>query len=165
MAIRISSKALILKDQMVLLGHGAWYHGDDYDLPGGGQHIYETMKEALVRQVLEETGYMVIPGRLAAVKEEIFTDLRLREKWPEYTHRVNHVFLCELADVPRQKPTEMDQGSEGVFWYPVEKLPEIADKLFPRGLVDALPRILAGECVVLDTQYLEDSLEWMEEQK
>ena len=39
MAIRISSKALILKDQMVLLGHGAWYHGDDYDLPGGGQHI------------------------------------------------------------------------------------------------------------------------------
>ena len=29
----------------------------------------------------------------------------------------------------------------------------------------ALSRSLAGECVVLDTQYLEDSLEWMEEQK
>lgn len=160
--IRITAKALIIHDGKVLLNHGHWYHGDAYDLPGGGQHKFETMEEALVREVLEETGYTVRPIRLIAVKEEIFTDPYVREKWTEYSHRLNHVFLAEMIDVPRKEVTEVDRGTEEFLWLPFEKLTEIKGQLFPRGLVDALPKILNEKtCVVLPTHYLDDRLEGM----
>lgn len=161
MGIRLSSKAFIIHEGKVLFGYGDWYHGTAYDLPGGGQHTYETMEEALRREVLEETGYSVKIVRLIAIKEEIFTLQEVREKWPDFAHRLNHVFLCELEDVPRKAPTEIDWANEGHRWIPLEDLSAIKDRVFPRGLIDALPRIFAGETVVLDTHYLNDKLDGM----
>lgn len=80
MMIRCSAKAIILHNGEILVNRcreektGEIY----YDLPGGGQHPFETMEEAVVREVLEETGYAVETGRFAAVAEEIYEDEELQ---------------------------------------------------------------------------------------
>ena len=35
-----------------------------WDLPGGKVNLKETLKEAVVREVLEETGISIFPGKL-----------------------------------------------------------------------------------------------------
>lgn len=45
---------------------------DGYDFPGGAVDIGETILDALVREVKEETGYEVSPGRLLHVEDDFF---------------------------------------------------------------------------------------------
>ena len=92
--IRNSAKALILKDGKLLLNSHLTSTGElYYDLPGGGQNPYETMEEAVVREVREETGLRVEPVRFAALCEEIFTNEDMRRRFPQYCHRCMHIFL------------------------------------------------------------------------
>ncbi len=105
--IRNSAKALLLStDGRVLLNRCVTSSGEEYfDLPGGGQHVYETMEEAVVREVLEETGLAVEPVRFAALCEEIFTDPDMRRRYPEYCHRTLHIFLVRaVSDGCAKKP-------------------------------------------------------------
>ncbi len=65
MGIRNSAKAVIIdKGQVLVNKHintlGEMYYGlpdgaEYYDLPGGGQHQYETLEQAVTRECLEET--------------------------------------------------------------------------------------------------------------
>ena len=60
MSIRCASKAIILENDSVLLNRCKRVDGTIYyDLPGGGQKIYENLEQALIREVKEETGYDV----------------------------------------------------------------------------------------------------------
>ena len=60
--IRSTAKAIVLHEGRVLLNHAAdAYRGDFYALPGGGQHRFETLEDAVVRECLEETGCRVRP--------------------------------------------------------------------------------------------------------
>ena len=69
-------------------------NGEYYSLPGGGQHTYETLHEAVIRECLEETGYCVIPNRFVALCEEICENPKTRELHPEYIHKVYHIQRC-----------------------------------------------------------------------
>ena len=55
------------------------------------------MEEAVIREVLEETGLIVEPVRFAALCEEIFTDPDMRRRYPEYCHRTIHIFLARVT--------------------------------------------------------------------
>lgn len=125
MAIRNSSKALLVSEGRILVNRCVSRTGDVYyDLPGGGQHDFETMEEALVREVLEETGYHVRVLRFVALAEEI-NDYMLQdpamEAYREYAHRVVHIFLAELTGERREKPTEADFQQEESLWLPVRE--------------------------------------------
>lgn len=68
LSIRSAAKAVIIKDNMLLLNK--CYDstlGEYYDLPGGGQNQYETIEEAIKRECLEETGYSICVGQFLAV--------------------------------------------------------------------------------------------------
>ena len=117
MSIRSAAKALIINDGKVLLNK--CYdkkHGDYYSLPGGGQHQYETLYEALIRECLEETGYTVVPIRFAALCEEICMHDEFREKYPDYAHKMYHIFICKLANADRKEPTETDEMQVTCEW-------------------------------------------------
>lgn len=145
MPIRNSSKALLVREGEILVNRCRSARSGEvyYDLPGGGQRPFETMKEALVREVLEETGYHVRVSRLAAVAEEICLDPAMREKSPEYCHRIAHIFLAELAKEEQASPSEADFGQEGSLWVPLAE----ADRLpfFPEGLRGRLSALVKGE--------------------
>lgn len=126
MAIRNSSKALLVSGGTILVnrcmdGNGAVY----YDLPGGGQQEAETMEEALVREVLEETGYQVRVVRFAALAEEIsdyiLEDPHAEESLRAYAHRIVHIFLAELDGEERACPTEADFQQQESVWIPLEE--------------------------------------------
>lgn len=93
--IRSTAKAIILHEGRILLNRCAdSRNGTYYALPGGGQNQFEPLEDAVVRECLEETGYRVHPVRMAAVCEEIWNDAERRQKYPEYAHRMLHIFLC-----------------------------------------------------------------------
>ena len=125
--IRNSAKALLLStDGRVLLNRCVTSSGEEYfDLPGGGQHVYETMEEAVVREVLEETGLAVEPVRFAALCEEIFTDPDMRRRYPEYRHRTQHIFLVRAVSDRVREKTETDFQQTGSVW----STPEEAETL------------------------------------
>lgn len=160
MAIRCASKAIIVRDGCVLLNRCRHMDGSVYyDLPGGGQHQYESMEQAVIREVMEETGHEVRILRLAAIGEEIHTDVRLREKYPDYSHRVMHIFLAEIVGSQKAAPSEKDWGMEESEWVPldeVEALPEI----HPSAIRSRMKEIVHGCApVLLETDWVHDGQE------
>ena len=138
MSIRCASKAIIINNGAVLLNKCQNEEGHIYyDLPGGGQNVYESLEEALVREVKEETGYDVRVDKFVALAEEIYTSTDLRERFPEYTHRVFHIFKASLISDKQDAPTEIDFATEGSVWVPLSDL-ECEIQICPSGLVRLL---------------------------
>ena len=65
---RPSVYGVIIKDKKILLVP-QW---DGYDFPGGGVELGETMDEALVREVKEETGLTVLRGPVLLCENNFF---------------------------------------------------------------------------------------------
>lgn len=144
MSIRSTSKAVIINGGKVLLSRCRDpYNGDYYSLPGGGQNTYETMEDAVVRECLEETGYTVRPLRLGALCEEICDSPEFRENYPEYAHKMYHIFVCELEDVPQKAPTEQDSMQLESVWVDIADLP--STRLLPDMVGDSIGAIIAGD--------------------
>jgi 8-oxo-dGTP pyrophosphatase MutT (NUDIX family) len=134
--IRNSSKAILIQENRVLVSKCRGKTGGIYyDLPGGGQNQYETMEEAVVRECLEETGFLVKPVRLAAIAEEIYLDEMLRSLYPDTTHKLFHVFLCDLKDCVKRDITQPDSDHIEHYWLPtgeIAALPLRPYKIAPR---------------------------------
>ncbi len=155
MSIRSAAKAIIIKDDQILLNRCRHKDGSIYyDLPGGGQHKYESLEAAVLREVKEESGFDVAIRRFAALAEEIYTNEKLREQSPDYTHRILHIFLAEIVGERQDAPTEKDYGMEESEWIPVDHIPQLPE-IRPQGLQQALQQILANEApVYLGTEFL-----------
>ena len=136
MPIRSTVKALIIKDNKILLNRCREDRfGDYFSLPGGGQNQCETLHETVVRECLEETGYHVKPIRFAALCEVISTD----------DHRMYHVFICELIDNRQSISTEKDVAQVGTEWVDIEQVSDAPKtRLFPTAVSDNLREILDG---------------------
>ena len=116
--------------------------GDASTLPGGGQDQYESMRDALVREALEETGYTVASQALVGIYEEIYADgSAMRRQSPDYAHKVAHIFRCTLAHEERAEPTEQDSNQTGCAWLPLDALDGIP--LQPVCVAQALRALLA----------------------
>lgn len=155
MAIRSTCKAIVVHDGKILLNrcHDI-HHGEYYSLPGGGQEQEEFLEDAVIREVLEETGYTVIPERFAGLGEEICMDPFMRAEYPDYIHKMYHIYVCSLADVPRTEPTEVDDMQDGCVWMEYEDVKKAP--LMPDMVKDNLDAMVKGEHpVFLDSVRLE----------
>lgn len=86
--IRPSAKALIIRGGKMLAVKLKDEDGEFYIMPGGGQDVEETLSEAVVREVAEETGLRVACRELLFVIEGVHG---------ERFHRIDLVFHCELS--------------------------------------------------------------------
>lgn len=156
MSIRCSVKAIIIHDGRILLNSCKdTIFGEYYSLPGGGQNQYETMREAVVRECLEETGYSVNPVRLAAICETICLDEDFRKSRPDKAHKIFHIFVCELLSEQRAVPTEMDLTQLDSEWVDINTLssivlmPKIVGSSIVEMIGSAVPLFLGTEFVEL----------------
>ena len=154
MAIRCASKAIIIEKNFVLLNRCKRSDGTIYyDLPGGGQKIYESLEEAVIREVKEETGYDVSVGKFVAIAEEIYTSDYLREKYPEYTHRILHIFKADIVGKVKDQPTETDYEMEECVWMPLSGMESIETR--PSGLKELIVNCLEGNVpMYVGTEYV-----------
>lgn len=144
MSIRNAAKAIILHDGKVLLNKCCDSTGTIYyALPGGGQNQYETMEEAVIRECLEETGYLVIPIKFIALYEEIFNDPEARKNNPNYTHKIYHVFICKLSQEVVQIATEKDSEQVGCQWVDIQNIMQI--NLFPLKIRNNLQQLVNAD--------------------
>ena len=81
MDLRVAAYAVIERRGKILLTHWRRGHLHGWTLPGGGLEAGEDPKDAVVREVLEETGLDARVGRLLGVDSRVM----VREEVPEGT--------------------------------------------------------------------------------
>ncbi len=107
---RTSARAIIIKNNLLAMVYSEKYKY--YEFPGGGLEEGEEPKSAVVREVREETGLVVIPDSIKEYglaetlrKSEIFADAVF---WHE-----NLYYLCDVAndkDCPSLEDYEIEAG-------------------------------------------------------
>lgn len=94
--IRNSAKAVILHEGKLLLTKNQDPEGIYYLFPGGGQEPTEELKDAVVRECVEEIGQAVEVGELLFVREYIGKNHQFAE-WDHEVHQVEFYYRCRLG--------------------------------------------------------------------
>jgi 8-oxo-dGTP diphosphatase len=130
-------RILLMKGRLPGGKHGpaAWF------TVGGGVEPGETYLEAAAREIREETGILEF---------ELGPVLWLRRgvlHLPDPTLMVEQYVLarCEAAPLRREGWTPIEQELiEEVRWWTLAELITTQDRVFPPGLADLMPNVLAG---------------------
>lgn len=113
--------ALIIEDGKILLIKRAEHltNGGKYATPGGYLDRDETAEQAVVREVMEETGYKVLV-------EELFKIIDKPDRPQEDRQNVAFVYVVK----PLEKTGKADAESSEVKWFNLEDLPPEKDFAF-----------------------------------
>jgi 8-oxo-dGTP pyrophosphatase MutT (NUDIX family) len=135
-AIRNSAKAIIVKNGCLLTVKLVDSEGDWYLLPGGGQNLGGTLKEALRRECIEEIGIDVSVGRLRYIREYIGKNHEFSERDGD-SHQVEFMFECEFdEEQPPKLGNNPDAFQVDIAWLPINEIHEY--RIYPKLLGDLL---------------------------
>ncbi len=136
-AVRVSVKAIIIHDGMVLLIQNRDADGEWFMLPGGGQEHGETLIAALNRECLEEIGCSVRVGPLRVIRDYIGRHHEFAAS-DGHQHQLELMFECTLESEPcaGAKPDAMQIG---IKWIALGALSR--HRLYPKALA---PLLVAG---------------------
>lgn len=110
-------RGIVLKDSQLLISHEV--HTDFYMLPGGGMDAGETPEACCVREVCEETGYIVKPVSHFLTVNEYYRECRY----------VCYYFICDIMGQSKQKLTAKErQRGLTPEWISIEKMMELYSK-------------------------------------
>ncbi|NIK80335.1 ADP-ribose pyrophosphatase YjhB (NUDIX family) [Paenibacillus castaneae] len=147
--IRNSAKAVIIADNHILLTKNLDSDGYFYLYPGGGQEKGEELKDAVIRECLEETGCQVSVKDLLFIREYIGQNHEFA-KWDSDIHQVEFYFECVMetqnASFAGDNP---DADQVGVEWIALNQLDEI--RVYPKGLTKHMQNNLKKPCYIGDS--------------
>ena len=147
---RRSAKALLLDSQhRLLLLHlhdpveaelGRWW-----ELPGGGIEPGESMEQAVVREVAEETGFVLDPAAVSSARWHRRVTFRWlgQRRWQEETVHVARLAPGALAGVVRRTDDEC-AGVLGQRWWSLQEVAASEEAFYPRRLAELAALVLAG---------------------
>lgn len=105
---RPSARGIIIGNGKVAMVHSRKY--DYYKFPGGGIENGEHKEDALIREVLEETGLCVIResvkeyGSVRRIQKGTREDIFIQD---------NYYYLCSVTDTVRQQKLDTYEAEEG----------------------------------------------------
>jgi 8-oxo-dGTP diphosphatase len=138
--IHVQSRAVIIKDQHILLCKTTGLAENFYFLPGGHVEHYEGAKAAMERELLEEIGFPFEITRFLGCLEYSF-DPKVKIHAKCHTHEYNFIFEAH-SDYLTSSHLPLKQMEEHIeiFWVPMDQLIEI--DLRPEPLVELIPKWL-----------------------
>lgn len=86
--LRPAIYGVIIKDGAILLSK-QW---DGYDFPGGGVKVGEDIKDALIREIKEETGMDAKIGKIITCENSFYKTIK-----GAYLHSILIYYLCEIT--------------------------------------------------------------------
>jgi 8-oxo-dGTP diphosphatase len=146
--VRLSIKAIIIRDGRLLVLRNRDAAGDWYMLPGGGQESGETVPAALRRECQEEIGSDVTVGRLCFIRDYIAKHHEFAST-DSGTHQVELMFECGLLSPPRVGSAP-DLMQMGIDWLDLGRLAEY--RIYP----SVLGQLLRSEMPQREAIYLGD---------
>jgi 8-oxo-dGTP diphosphatase len=96
----------------------------EWSLPGGALELGETLQQGIVREVLEETGLIVVPGGIIEILDRITQDeasgrVRYHYVLIDFVCHVTGGGLCSASDAEEVRWVERDQLQNGYRLAPV----------------------------------------------
>ena len=130
--IRYVSRGILLNDNneialMKVDGNDIFGHRDYYETPGGGKKDKETIRNACVRELQEETGYQSI----------IIKELGLVVDYYNLIHRNNrnYYFLCKTTKFIGKHLDEYEKSMiDNVVWVSIDKAIELYENMGGSGV-------------------------------
>ena len=120
MDLRVAAYAVVERRGRILLTHWRRGHLHGWTLPGGGIEHGEDPRDAVVREVFEETGLEARVGKLLGVDSRVM----IREEVPEglapELHTIRIVYRASVKDGPLQH--EIDGSSDEARWVPLREV-------------------------------------------
>lgn len=116
---RIAVRAVILYQNKLLLIHS---NLGDYKFPGGGVEDNENHKEALIREIREESGYIhcIVKDKLGTIVERKIDDYNSEAIF----QMTSHYYVCELFSEEKVNQKLDDYEFEQDFtpvWMPIDE--------------------------------------------
>lgn len=145
--MRQSVRAIIIKDDQLVVMHRNKFGHEYYTLIGGGVDTGENTEQALWREVAEETGLEIANPRLVIVEND--------DKFygPQY------VYVCDyISGEPKLAPNcdeasinELGKNTYTPMWLPLSKLAEVpfVSKPLQTALLEYIPKGFPAEPVAL----------------
>ena len=108
----------------------------EWSLPGGALELGETLQQGVVREVLEETGLIVVPGGIIEILDRITPDeasgrVRYHYVLIDFVWQVSGGALCSASDAEEVRWVERDQLQNGFRLAPVTLV--VIEKAFRLG--------------------------------
>lgn len=120
MDLRVAAYALVERRGKILLTHWRRGHLHGWTLPGGGIESGEDPRDAVIREVLEETGLEARVGKLIGVDSRVM----VREEVPEGTepelHTIRIVYRASVKDGPLRH--EVGGSSDEARWVSISEV-------------------------------------------
>lgn len=113
--IELRCSAVVVRQQEVLLIHRTYDGADDWVLPGGTPMAGESTAACARREVLEEAGLRVYPGRVAFVLEVV---------GPDAGPRTLDIVFAAAESRPQDMPAAREPGMEPQF-VPADRIGEL----------------------------------------
>ena len=146
---RLRAAAIIIENNKVLFAHNdseTYYYS-----VGGGVHLGETMEDAVLREVYEETGIHFEIERLAFIQENFFKRDDGMLKGLD-CHEVTFYYLMKSRGTEELNSNSTTQGyKEYMSWLPIDNLSEY--DIYPEFFIEKLKALKPYPEHIVTKQY------------
>ncbi|MGD9606287.1 MAG: NUDIX hydrolase [Leucobacter sp.] len=120
MDLRVAAYAVVERRGKLLLTHWRRGHLHGWTLPGGGLESGEDPRDAVVREVLEETGLEARVGKLLGVDSRVMVRDEVPDGIEPELHTIRIVYRASVKEGQLQH--EIDGSSDEARWVPLREI-------------------------------------------
>ena len=137
--LRHSVKAIIIKDNKILVESVDYGRGRFCKLPGGGHQWGETMTEAVIRECQEELNITVRPLRLVMARDYIAKN-HVQPIDSDNFQQQELMFECAVDDFSTlSNGSEPDSPEQRIQWVEIDKLKDV--NFYPVAIIPYLKKL------------------------